>query len=99
MGAVAADAVMGSPGAARSRNSPQCLHLRAMARMTSPQKGQRLVGSPVAVSGVAVGCAVGGVASEAAGAGVPALGATTTGLRRRWQLGQTTGCSIWSSEI
>src|SRR5579884_1063006 len=46
-GASAAGAapVVLSGGAARSRNSPQCLHFLAMARITSPQKGQRRVAS------------------------------------------------------
>src|SRR5271156_4469205 len=42
-----------SGGVARSRNSPQCLHFLAMARITSPQKGQRLVASAAASTGVA----------------------------------------------
>src|SRR5580704_1338828 len=42
-----------SGGEARSRNSPQCLHFLAMARITSPQKGQRLVASAAASTGVA----------------------------------------------
>src|ERR1700743_1084 len=53
----------GASGGERPRNSPPGLHFLATARMTSPQKGQRLVASGSAetgVAGVGSGCGVAG---------------------------------------